>query len=151
MCGGNGLLDLSVRLGTEAYKPSQRDQKREAANETKKKGRSLTDNDFVYALRFRDKTTHELLVLELTSFGRLGGLVMSIQGRLQFEPQVLSILPKGLNHVQPLLLRFLQPFYFLCQSSDFKAALLGDLCRRLEINHRECMSGILLLQLLVKH
>ena len=151
MCGGNGLLYLDVRLGIEACKSSQQGQEKEAANEMKEKRRPFTENDFVHALRFRDKTAHELLMLELASIGRLGGLVMSFQGLHQLEPQVLPILPKGLDFTQPLLLRFPQPFHFLCQPDNFKAALFGYLGRRLEIDHRKRMSRILLLQLLLEH
>ena len=113
MCGGNGLLNLRVCLGIEAYAPSRLDQRKEAANEVKKKRRFLTKNDFVYALHFRDKIAHELLVLELAFLGRLDGLVMGLHGLLQLEPQVFPVLPKGFDLDQPLFLRFSQPLHLL--------------------------------------
>ena len=56
-------------------------------------------------LHLSNKATREFLLRELAFPGRLGGLIVSVHGLRQLEPQVLEILLKGLDFAQPLLLR----------------------------------------------
>ena len=101
--------------------------------EEKKGNMFFTKDDGVDALRLRDEAAHKPLVFELTPLCRLDRLIVRIHGLLQLELQVFPVHPKGFDLALPLFLRFPQPFILFDQTSIFKAALLGDLCRRLEI------------------
>ena len=63
----------------------------------------------IHVLCLRDQAAHQLLILELTLLGRPDSLVMGVDGFLQFEPQVLPVLLKGLDLSQSSLLHPLQP------------------------------------------
>ena len=108
----------------------------------------VTKNDGVDAFHLRNKAAHKPLVFKLAPLCRLDRLIMRFHGFLQFEPQVLPVQPKGFDLALPLFLRFPQPFVLFDQASILKAALLGGLCRQLEIGHGERVGCFLFLQFL---
>ena len=90
-------MDPSVRLGIEACKSSRQSQKKEAAIEAYEKRGPLTKNEFVHAFRLSNKAMRVLLLRELMFLGRFGGLITSVHGLREQEPQFIPILSKALD------------------------------------------------------
>ena len=111
----------------------------------------FTKDDGVDAFHLRNEAAHKPLVFKLAPLCRLDRLIVRLHGLLQFEPQVLPVHPKGFDLALPLLLRFPQLFYLFDQASIFKAALLGDVCRRLEVSYEERVGRGLRPSLSVSH
>ena len=78
----------------------------------------------VYALDLRNQDAHQLLVLELTFLGHPDDQIVGVDGLLQLAPQVIPILPKGLDFGQPLLLSLPQLLHLFIQPGDLQVTLL---------------------------